>query len=718
MDLTNVKLKSEYRSLKDNIVEEFYIPALSESNCYMRSVGYFSSSALIEISKGISGLITNNGKIYLIASPFLSDEDIEAINYGYENRKSIILNSLFNSLNNHIEHFEIERLNLLAYLISSGVMEIKIAITEKAGIFGLYHEKIGIISDDKGNKIAFTGSMNETYSGMKINYESIDVFCSWKGEGDRVDLKEQAFSRIWNNAEKELLVMEFPELNSEIIKRYRKGSADLNIDSQQYPIGKANELCKNNRLRIPYDLIFEDFQLQAIKTWVNNNYIGIFDMATGTGKTYTALGALTELYKTTSSSLGIVIVCPFQSLIEQWVKDLKKFNVAPLICYSDYDWKSDFRALITDFNLGIISNFCLITTNQTFASENFQSRIEKCNNNLCLVVDEAHNFGAKKQLDCMKPIYKYRIALSATLDRHHDPIGTAKLYQFFGEKCIEYSINDAIAAGKLTPYFYYPILTYLDADEFEKYCALTEKILKNLEYLSEDEPLPKTIEMMLIKRARIVAGAKNKLVELKNIIKSKYLNDNNMLIYCGATNSQYETSDLEKISSEDKRQIEHVVDILGNELGMKVSKFTAEEDSEERESIKKDFEEGKFLQALIAIKCLDEGINIPGIKTAFILASSTNPKEYIQRRGRILRKSEGKDFATIYDFITLPSLANRSQYKNIQQKSEISLVLRELKRMEYFAETSENPSDVMSLRNRLIEEYGLNLIEVKEDAIY
>ncbi|MFR3389855.1 MAG: helicase-related protein [[Clostridium] scindens] len=298
--------------------------------------------------------------------------------------------------------------------------------------------------------------------------------------------------------------------------------------------------------------------------------------------------------------------------------------------------------------------FCFICTNATFANPYVQEQISKIKSPVLLVVDEAHNFGARSYAKLLDERFTYRLALSATLERHRDEEGTELLYNFFGKKCIEYSLERAIAEDKLTRYMYYPILVYLNDEELPAYEQLSYEMSK---CLIKDKngryKLNKHGEILALKRARIIAGAQEKLQALKEAIEP-YAKDNNMLIYCGSTNVIDERDDKLDVDESEIRQIEAVTNILGNELGMEVAKFTSQENIETRAMIKEQFQRGDRLQAIVAIKCLDEGVNIPGIRTAFILASTTNPKEYIQRRGRVLRKAKNKDIAEIYDFVTLP----------------------------------------------------------------
>ncbi len=707
MSLKDVELKREYRSLIDNVARDFYIPLLRHAVIYRRAVGFFSSSSLIEISKGIMGLVRNGGIIQLVASPCLSDEDVEAIKKGYSLREKIIENALLRGLYEIKTEIEQDRLNLLASLIAEGIMDIKIALTKQDGEIGIYHEKMGIIADSEGNKVAFSGSMNESATAMTVNYEAIDVFCSWNGDHERVWLKENAFASIWNNTEPNIITLDFPSVKEEIIKQYRRGPI---VDPDRKEFGDDIYMTQKldaQWIRKPDYVKFYDYQAEAMIEWEREGYCGIFDMATGTGKTYTALGALEVLSKKLNSKLGIFIVCPYQHLVEQWIADIEAFGVKPLVCYSGYDWKRKFRSMISDFTLGIISNFCVVTTNATFATDYMQKEIDKLRGHVCLVVDEAHNFGAKKQLACMKEVFKYRLALSATLERHYDVEGTKRLKDYFGNKCIEYSLSRAIKENKLTPYYYYAIPIYLEDDELEAYNQLTEKIVKLLRNTKKGEPISKSAEILLLKRARIIAGARNKLRALYEIIKDKYVTKSHILVYCGATNVEYSSYIEGKVDDDEKRQIDIVVNMLGNELGMRVSKFTSEESAAERELIKADFADGTMLQALVAIRCLDEGVNIPGIRTAFLLASSTNPKEYVQRRGRVLRKAPNKQFAEIYDFITLPRDITKPMSGSEYLNSELSLIRREYERMEEFASLAENTSDVTKLQDKINEFYKL-----------
>lgn len=719
MSLRDHEIKNEYRSLLDDVVKDFYIPLLSNAVTYKRSVGFFSSTALIEISKGIAALARNGGYIQLVASPYLTDEDIEAIKNGYEKREAIVERALLRQLADDVaDYYDMERLNLLANLIADRVLDIRIAYTEDVNGLGMYHEKLGLIEDIDNNVVAFSGSMNETRTAMLNNYETIDVFCNWISESDaeRVRLKQNAFESIWYNCEPSITVIEFSEVSRALIEKYRKKEPNYFIDEEQYKReeNRVSKKIDKNIPMVPINIKLYEYQLEAIDTWQTFNFNGIFDMATGTGKTLTGLGAVTRLANHLEGKLAVIIVCPYQHLVEQWVEDIVKFNIKPIIAYSkspQKDWKQRLaKAVKQQVILPSEKFFCLVTTNHTFASDYVQNELAKIKAPILLVADEAHNLGTERFLALLDEKYQYRLALSATLERHYDEEGTFGLQGFFGKKCIEYDLERAINEEKLTPYKYYPILTVLTEDELEVFTNLSMDIAKHvIQTKSGKIKLDDYGSMLAIKRARLIAGAKNKIEELKEVIEP-FRDSNYMLVYCGATKVETFDKDVSEKEPESVRQIEAITKMLGVDLGMNVAKFTADENIYERNSIKEHFQNGKDLQAIVAIKCLDEGVNIPAIQRAFILASTTNPKEYIQRRGRVLRRSPetGKEFAEIYDFITLPRPLDETYGLTAEQvKREASLARNEVNRMKEFSRLALNPAESFQLIDEIMEAYNL-----------
>ncbi len=718
---TDITFQTRYRS-GDYFAKprEFYNLVLPCTRLYQRAVGFFSSTSFLEISYGILSLVKNDGKMQLITSPRLNADDVEAIKKGYESREKIYLKAFTREMTLPKTINEQNRLNILANLIENGILEIKIAVTEKPEV-SMYHEKIGLFIDGDGNKVAISGSMNESETAISENFESFQVFCSWYDrDSERVQTCEKDFNSMWENKQNALEVFDFPELPKALIQKYRtskKTTAELKEDflKEQFSNEQKKKPLSPNTPTMPDWLKLHDYQKEAIEKWAEQNYRGIFDMATGTGKTLTGLSALTRLFEDKcGEKLFAIIVCPYQHLVEQWVEDIVKFNIKPIIGYSaspQNDWKDRLRDAVIDIGLKSLKKnfFCFICTNATFSSKYVQEQLSRIRVQKILIVDEAHNFGAPYLSKWLLDSYEYRIGLSATINRHGDEEGTEKLFDFFGEKCIEYDIERAIKEKKLTPYKYYPVLVYLDDEELSKYKRLTKEI-KNNQIVDKKgrHKLSKYGEILAMERARIIAGTSSKIPTLKEKILP-YKNDTHILVYCGATTILTQEEDTTSVDEKEERQIVAISRMLGNELGIKNHHFTSNENVKERNELKERFTNGD-LQALVAIKCLDEGVNIPKIKTAFILASTTNPKEYIQRRGRVLRLAAGKDFAEIYDFITLPyPLENVSSLTEYQVNEVKSLVKRELLRAEEFAKIAKNWGEAESILNEIRDAYNVRL---------
>ena len=718
MSYEQLNILPSYKTNRNDIVKEFYLPVLRKSVLYKRAVGFFSSTALVELSKGLAELVKQRGKIKFIVSPLLSPEDIEAIQKGYDQR-GIIESALLRQFEEPKNNSEEERLNWLATLIAIGALEIKVAFTPPSRRGGMYHEKIGIVYDEQGNKIAFTGSMNETINAFHNNYESIVVFNSLESKDfSRVETLERDFDSLWAGREDNITVLDFPKALRDKLLSFKKPTCDLTLDdkleieAEEYFI-KPGEPC------IPKGVDLHKYQKDAIQAWSEAGYRGIFDMATGTGKTYTGLGAAVRLFEEKNRA-AILIVCPYQHLVEQWVEDIEAFNMRPIIGYSaskQKDWKKRLQNAVIDFKLGIINVFCFVTTNATYSSEYVQKELNKLGKDTFLLIDEAHNFGAEHLRTTLNLKFEYRLALSATLERHGDIEGTQSLYDYFGDKCIEYGLKRAIDENKLTPYYYHPEIVYLTEEELAYYRDISHRISKACRFSKDGRlELTEQAKKLLIERARIVAGASNKVQLLKELMQ-QYKDQSHILIYCGATRTSDFKQDASERDEEGERQIVAVSKMLGHELGMKVTHFTSAESAEEREDIKRRFAEVDPYQAIVAIKCLDEGVNIPSIKIAFILASSTNPKEYIQRRGRVLRKAANKPYAIIYDFVTLPTPLDYVNAESDFAKMDRSLIRKELMRMQEFGEIAINSSKTDALMKTILEKYQISL-ETEEEIDY
>lgn len=708
MPFQSLNIQQEYRSPQNNIVTEFYIPVLEKAVSYKRSVGYFSSTSLVQITKGILGLIKNGGTIDLVASPYLSKEDEEAIRVGYENRTKIIENALNRSLQEDIKNpFSQERLNLLACLIEKGILNIKIAFTEneKEKTIGMYHEKLGLMEDASGNKIAFSGSMNESYNAMVNNYETVDVFCSWKSESEktRVLQKEEAFSKIWGNYDSKLKVMSFPSIEKSILEKYKRHSnINFSLDKEEFTKKTEYGFSEPEPLVLRDSGEFIDFngekkarphQVKAIENFIQNNYQSLFAMATGTGKTLTSLFSLNELAKNVLIK-SVLIVVPLKDLVDQWQEDIEPyFNGEIITVRSGLEWKeklSDISLLKLLDKEKYTSKLIIITTYDSFCLND-----EKILNSLdiehtLIIADEVHKFGAVSYQRKLPEKIKYRIGLSATPKRPYDEKGTSAIFDYFcsSENFYEFSIKDAIDADMLCHYDYHPILVSLTDFEMDDYEIISEKISRLSVIVNNSEAVTKeekeSLEQLLKQRHRIIERASNKkeifldkmLEEIKKY-KDKTIifapdgkdeNGNDLL-------NSYKTDLWQKLMSK------------GKIISMKEYVQGTEK------TVIDSFTQGG-IDIIFAKQRLNEGIDIPAAKRAFFIASSTSEREFIQRRGRVLRKHSSKNKAEIFDFIVIPSDLN-SKYAH-------SIIDNEIKRAMDFAATADNYKEIEQILRKYL----------------
>ena len=445
--------------------------------------------------------------------------------------------------------------------------------------------------------------------------------------------------------------------------------------------------------RYPAEIKLRNYQQTAVFNWFRNQGRGTLKMATGSGKTITALAIATELYQKIGLQV-LLVVCPYRHLVTQWAKECQKFNLLPILAFENVrNWQSQLSNQLYNLNSSHQSFVTVITTNSTLISEGFQSQLKFFPAKTLLVGDEAHNLGANRLEESLPRNIGLRLALSATPERYFDDRGTDALLNYFGAVLQpEFTLADAINQGALVHYLYYPILINLTESESYTYAKLTKRIgwaLNNSEDLANNE----TLTSLLMKRSRLIGTAANKLQALRNLM-SKRLNTSHTLFYCG--DGCVETRD-----SFYSRQIAAVTRILGKELGYRVNTYTAETSIKDRENIRQQFESGE-LQGLVAIRCLDEGVDIPVIKNAVILASTGNPRQFIQRRGRILRPYPGKERAILFDMIVMPPELERDTWE-----VERNLLRRELVRFVEFADLADNAGEARSKLLELQEKYGL-----------
>lgn len=714
MSLKNIEnLKYKYRNKHNDVVSEFYNPCLVNSRTYKRAVGYFSSSILANIAIGLTSYLEPGHKIQLLISPELSKDDFEVIKAASFSDQ-FIQDQLTKKLMFSTEVIDTSRYSLLYHLIKMNILEIRFALVKDYEKTAIYHEKIGIFLDEFNNSIVFIGSSNETENAVMRNYESFYTFKSWDpNQKEQCNEEIEHFNILWDGSDPFIKTLDVTKAIEQKIVRFS------NIDPRFYDKNVAGKIdvkpnppinLENRIPSIQPHIKLKKYQSTAIDNFVKNEYKGIFSMSTGSGKTFTASGAIVRTFEN-KKKLFVVIVAPFLHLVDQWEDELENFNIFPLKIYGNKEsWLRKLYNKTAQFKQGLINFFSVVVTNKTFTDLDFQKYLSEVENSTLLIIDEAHNFGSMKLLNSLNQKVPYRIALSATIERHNDEDGTKGLYDYFGKIVIEYDLKQAILDGVLTNYYYYPIIVNFTDIELSKYLELSEKISKlyAIHGTEAGKNRNQEIDKLLIKRSRIVAGAEEKLKMLFEIIETRYTKDNNLLIYCGAL----KYGDLETYNfDEDIKQIDYVQKHLGTKLGMRVSKFTADESKEERKQIINSYKLND-LQALVAIKCLDEGVNIPAIKTAFILASSTNPRQYIQRRGRLLRTFKGKDFAYIFDFITLTRpVKELEKLDDKTLKKESGLIKNEINRMREFSNIAINSADSLGLISKLQSVYKLDIIE-------
>ena len=668
MNFKDLEIHRSYISYgQDNIASSFLVPALKCTIKYQRSVGFFSSGVFGPIIDGIVGLSRNGGKIELIASPNLSEDDIKAISLGYKEREQIIENVFSRDFVTELEKLDDAKLKLLASLIANSTLDIKIAVTDKAGI---YHDKLGILEDIDGNTIVFYGSPNSSYSGYKDNYEKIRVVKSWE-PADCASIKDERreFDELWTNSNPYVKVYSYKESAKarilEVIERRKSASQE-----SKEPI------------------VLRDYQREAIDAWINNNYHGFFVMATGTGKTWTAIYAAKELIKAHKS---LIVVCaPYKHLVKQWAEDIKKaFPDGKMIMVSSENpgWDKQITNEIIKKQYYPDNQIIIISTIKSFSTERFLKTINKSSEEKLLIIDEAHRFSI--QDDSLKAIFHYLLGLSATPYSGSSAQKGAELMAGFGGQVFSLPIEEALERKYLVPYVYKPIYVYSTDDEEARFRYHTQKILscfKNNKCINHD-----LLVKSLRSRLRIISMAEEKRRRIDAII-DRIDEKDHFVVYCGDGHL------FDNDSGEELRHIQSIKRVLSAH-GFKSSQFTATENMDTRMQLVDAFNKGE-ISALAAIRCLDEGINIPSIKSALILSSNDDYREFVQRRGRILRKYKAKEFATIYDVVVLPS-------SDMQGWARI-----ELRRFLEYAKLALNWNELEEELNDNLSRYSLSIEDV------
>ncbi|MBI2830761.1 MAG: DEAD/DEAH box helicase [Chloroflexi bacterium] len=704
---------------EDNLLGEVIIPCLRTSNTYDCMTGFFHSSALREMAPGLAEFILHpEGKMRLLSSPYLSIEDQTAIRDGSETPAELLARRLEDLYGSHevsesalVKH----TLECLAYLISAGRMSIKLVLVKN----GLFHPKIRLFSD--GNTwIAVHGSNNLTRSGFITNVEQVSVSRSWlSGEEQKVVQRlRDEFEATWHNrkpsfmrtydppeAFKRRIVQDFLPQRIPNVEDFAQA---WSVDHSHGLVGSSEVIVAgsptNSRgFEIPQGLIYEkgDFahQGQAVIAWEQAGHKGILEMATGSGKTVTSLIAARKLFDP-ASPLLLVIAAPYLPLVSQWAKEARKFGLNAILP-GDQAGKAEklasVRRTVRNLRLGLSKVECLVVTHDFLCDARFQDELSRFSGVSMLIADEVHDLGTPRFLGNPPTRFDYRMGLSATPIRQYDEEGTEQLKIFFGDVVFRFTLKEAI--GKcLVPYNYYVHPTELTSDELQQWIELTDR-LKNMGWTlgesgdGKNGDIPLALQKLLIRRRRVLEQAENKIGVLREILESR--------------DSKRIKHTLVYASDKGREQLIEVNRMLMDDIRLRIHQITQEETSktELAQSLIASFADGD-IQVLTAMRVLDEGIDIPEISTAFILASTTVERQWIQRRGRVLRKCPrtNKQIAFIHDFLVIPPM-NEETFSD----SGMSKILKsELERITEFASLSSNaaaPDGALLAVRPLIERY-------------
>jgi superfamily II DNA or RNA helicase len=704
-------------------------------------LGFFSSSAICTLSDGFALFLFNGGTMRLIINNILSAQDKEAIIAGVQDNSATPFDlSNIENLRNILSEKNCHFFECLSWLITNKRIEIQIIAPKNC--LGIAHTKSGIFSDGQ-NTVSFNGSCNFTGTALLDNIESIDVSCNWDGGINKAKVENtiSLFEKTFSKQDDTVLYVEPAEIITDIEKTFGNKSIEDLLEQEaciflteiRPTIKRAREKAKRkiaeeidkqqkeqSKPKFPYLSGARKYQQTAFENWKNNKQQGLFAMATGTGKTITSLNCLLQQYFETGSYNAVILV-PTMSLVEQWQKECRKFNFTENIIkvYSANNWQAQLARLETLKLLNSNFSFVIIATYSSFLTKKFQNQFKQLPQNTLLIADEAHNMGSPSILKKMKSIHlTKRIGLSATPERQYQEEINNTIREFFGEKpnvdyTFSYTMEDAIKKEPkaLCSYRYYPQIVKLTDSEFKEYVDFTRRIVA-MRPTNEDEK--EIFNRLCIARQRIIHKAKNKLDVFKSILHEEFKKRGNLkytLIYVpeGLANedTMFDASktDILQETEADRNLLNLYTRTINEEIdGITVRQFIGGTNSEDRKIILENFANGD-LQVITSMKCLDEGIDVPRAELAIFCASTGNPRQFIQRRGRVLRLSKDKDEAVIYDLIVVPDASGEEALFNTERNE----VEKELRRIRDFAEMSENKYYTRQILQETLTYYGLTL---------
>lgn len=731
----------------------FFSEGLCNATTFDLKLGFFSSSAINVLCDGFACFLYNGGRMRLIINDILSEQDKKAITNGLSKNDIPAFNiqdleGLKDALSEHDKHF----FDCLAWLIRNERIEIKV-ITPRDGI-GIAHTKCGLFGDGV-NRVAFDGSCNFSRTALIDNCESITAFCDWDGERDVYKINDIEDDFNWTFQEKDTTVdyVKADQIRTHIVNSFKakdikellenelnivqkrvesemsrtvkgfliRANAKVTESIEKIKSSEIHNQKANNEPKFPYPSGPRLYQKQAFDNW-KIKQCGLFAMATGTGKTITSLNCLYEIYKQHGYYKAVILV-PTLTLVDQWVEECTKFNFKHIykVCSKNSNWRNEIDTLLIheDFNPTQEKiSYIIISTYASFARANVFQTLNSLSIRTLLIADEAHNMGSKRILDRLESIkFKRRIGLSATPDRQYDDVGNRRLNDFFGisdHYTFEYTMRDAIDNEYLCRYYYYPHLVHLNDEEMVEYMKISKQLAKFYNFDSCSFPSSDDVLMaLLLKRKRIIHKSAGKEQVFKSILEKRYQEKGNLkytLVYVPEGNKLDEQADIfdtnEMLESDDVA--EHIIDRytqIVREVSQTttVKKFTS--DSKDRNKMLKDFASGD-LEVLTSMKCLDEGVDVPRSEMAIFCASTGNPRQFIQRRGRILRTHKDKYNAVIHDLVVAPKVNSISESFNMER----SMLASELKRVRDFASLSENADFALIELEDIVSYYNLTIL--------
>jgi superfamily II DNA or RNA helicase len=657
------RTSSVYQVPQDDLVGEVMIPAFSEASTVKCMVGYFNSLAFRTLAPGLAAFLAQpNGNVRMLASPVLSVEDQDAIREAVADPEEVLLraaNDAFAEARLSEDALVRHHYACLAYLLAAGRLDLRLVMMRNAGLF---HPKVWLFEDGE-HTIAVHGSSNATAPGLLYNFETVRVERPWRStdSAETIQKFEALFERLWVGADTNAVVVDLPNAVRMDLLRDGASRPAPTIDefwaaSKTARSGHVKEermdfasRTSDRRLSIPASLQWEKgafkHQGEAVRAWESAGCRGILAMATGAGKTVTALICAARQQDLRSPML-VLIAAPYRPLVEQWESEVRAFGMEPLSLrlLPGADRTRQLAQAVRELELGYAKVHVAVITDDYLVDTRLRQLLDSIPApiTVMLVADEVHNLGAPGFVSNPPQRVDLRLGLSATPERQYDDVGTAAIIDFFGDTVYEFDLRQAILSGCLVPYTYQVHPVDLTADEFEEYDKLTSDLIRAGYHEDADGSLSDRVRQLLIRRRAVVENASGKVAALRQLLSASPRNTRHTLIY---------TSD------KNPNQLREVNSLLGHDLDIVFHQLTASETSQRAKSgsILKKFAVGD-IQVITCKRVLDEGVNIPQVATAYLLASSTVKRQWVQRRGRILRHCDeiGKQVAGLHDFFVVP----------------------------------------------------------------